>query len=67
MDSTTNDLLAGFLTPEEFGTALGVRTGTVLSWVRAGQVPAVKLGRRVLIPADALQRLVDRQEVRDGR
>jgi excisionase family DNA binding protein len=67
MPSKVEDLLAGFLSPEEFGAAMGVQTETVLSWVKAGQVPAVRLGRRVLIPADALQRLVNRQEARDGR
>jgi len=34
---------------------------TVRRWVDAGRLPAVRLGRRVLIPADAVEKMVEQQ------
>jgi excisionase family DNA binding protein len=56
-----------FLTVAEFANAHGVREPTVLRWVRSGELPSIRLGRRVLIPADALDRLLARREAGDER
>jgi excisionase family DNA binding protein len=56
-----------FLRVPEFAEALGVQVGTVHRWIRTGALPAIRLGRRILIPADALRRLLERQEKRDVR
>src|SRR4051794_20257524 len=34
---------------------------TVRRWVDAGRLPAVRLGRRLLIPAEAVEKLVEQQ------
>jgi excisionase family DNA binding protein len=51
----------GFLSVPEFARSIGVTEPTVHRWVRAGDLPCVRLGRLVLIPADALQRLLEKQ------
>jgi excisionase family DNA binding protein len=61
-----NDITRGFLRPAEFAEALGVSVITVQVWVRDGRLPAVRLGRLILIPEDALRRVADRQEAMRG-
>ncbi|MCC7015526.1 MAG: helix-turn-helix domain-containing protein [Planctomycetes bacterium] len=51
----------GFIRAGDFARRVGVTKPTVNRWVRLGLLPAVRLGRRVLIPSDALQRLLQRQ------
>jgi excisionase family DNA binding protein len=65
------------LTVPEAATVLGVAVGTVYRAVRAGTIPALRVGRLVLIPREGLDHLLgDRggrheQEIeaplRDGR
>jgi len=50
-----------FVSPDEFAQQLGVRVSAVRSWIRRGELPAVRLGRLTLIPRDALQRLLERR------
>jgi excisionase family DNA binding protein len=54
----------GFTSPAEFARTLGVPTTRVLVWIREGYLPAVRLGRLVLIPVDALRLVLERQEGR---
>lgn len=49
---------AKFKTPQQFARILRVPVGRVVSWIRTGRLPHVKLGRTVLIPDDALTRLL---------
>jgi excisionase family DNA binding protein len=37
---------------------LGVTHGTVRQWIRQGTLEAIKIGRRVLVPQSAINRLV---------
>jgi len=53
-----------FLTIPEFAAELGVPVARVQTWIREGQLPAIRLGRLTLIPKDALRRMLERQEVR---
>lgn len=46
---------SGFVPPDVLAEELGVARATVLRWARNGQIPSVKLGRRILIPGDALE------------
>ncbi len=46
---------SGFVPPDDLAEQLGVTRATVLRWARKGDIPSVKLGRRILIPADALE------------
>jgi excisionase family DNA binding protein len=41
---------------EEAAQALSLGRNTVYEAVRCGQIPAIRVGRRVLIPAAALER-----------
>jgi excisionase family DNA binding protein len=49
-------------TVKEAAAALGVSTDLVYSAIQRGELRAVKLGNRVLIPADALDELLGRQD-----
>ena len=53
-----------FLTPSQFGKAVGVSRATVLRWIRAGQLPAARVGRTIRVPRDALERVLERQHAR---
>jgi excisionase family DNA binding protein len=44
---------------EEAATALGLKPVTIRQWAGARRIARVKLGRRVLIPADAVERLIE--------
>lgn len=46
------------LTVPEAATVLGVAAGTVYRAVRTGTIPALRIGRLVLVPREALDRLL---------
>ena len=62
MKRTEETITEGFLTPDEFAKKLGVTPTVVRTWIREGALPAVRLGRLVLVPEDALLRIIDRRE-----
>ena len=43
------------LTVEEAAEALGISRGLAYEAVRLGQIPSVRIGRRILIPRKALE------------
>ena len=43
---------------EEVARVLGIGRNTAYEAVRTGKIPALRIGRRYLIPVDALQRLL---------
>ncbi len=47
------------LTVEEAATVLGVSRAFAYEAVRRGDIPAIKIGRRILVPKTALHRLLD--------
>lgn len=47
------------LTVEEAATLLGISRAFAYEAVRRGEIPSIRIGRRVLVPKAALQRLVD--------
>ena len=46
------------LTADEVAEILGVAVPTVYAAVKRGELPAVRIGDRVLIPKNALQRML---------
>jgi hypothetical protein len=54
--------LADALTPEELGKIINIQISTLAKWRSEGHGPAhLKVGRRVMYPADAVQSWLDRQ------
>lgn len=47
------------ITVGEFATQATISRSLAYEAVRAGQVPHIRLGRRILIPSDAVQRMLD--------
>ncbi len=50
------------LTVVEVARELGISRGLAYEAVRLGQIPSVRIGRRVLIPRAALERLLAQNE-----
>ena len=46
-------------TVEETRRQLGLSKGLMYEAVRSGQIPSIRVGRRILIPRAALQRLLE--------
>ena len=47
------------MTVEESATALGISRATAYEAVSRGEIPAIRIGRRILIPKVALEKLLD--------
>lgn len=47
------------VTVEEAATVLGISRAHAYVLVRAGELPSVRLGRRIVVPRRALDRLLD--------
>lgn len=47
-------------TVEEARRQLGLSKGLMHEAVRSGQIPSIRVGRRILIPRAALQRLLEK-------
>jgi excisionase family DNA binding protein len=50
------------LTVEEAGRLLGVSRGLAYEAVQRGEIPSVRIGRRILVPAAALRTLLGEGE-----
>lgn len=46
-----------YLTPEEVGAKFKASKWTVRRWIEAGKLPAIRIGRRWLVPAAEVERL----------
>jgi excisionase family DNA binding protein len=44
----------------EVGKALGIGRSAAYEAARSGQLPTIKIGRRILVPLVALERLLER-------
>ena len=51
----------------EAGKRLGLRRGLMYEAIRTGQIPSVRIGRRILIPCIALDRLLEGNETNSTR
>jgi excisionase family DNA binding protein len=52
--------MAKMLTVSQAAQALGVKPATVRSWIWKRQIEYVKVSRAVRIPADEVQRVIER-------
>jgi excisionase family DNA binding protein len=52
--------MAEMLTVSQAAQALGVKPATVRSWIWKRQIEYVKLSRAVRIPAEEVQRMIER-------
>jgi excisionase family DNA binding protein len=48
------------LTVEEAGALLGISRTLAYELVRRGEIPSLRLGRRVVVPVRALEAMLDR-------
>lgn len=46
------------ITVERAGQLLGISRGLAYDLVRRGDIPAVRLGRRLVVPADAIEQIL---------
>ena len=61
-ESTKNDQGRLCLSVPEAAKMLGISRGLAYELARSGQLPAVRLGRRLLISKVALERMLDQPE-----
>ena len=50
--------MEGLMTIDQTAEYMGLSAWTVRYWIRTGKLPSVKLGRRILIEREELNRLV---------
>lgn len=46
------------MTVEEAGTALGISRGSAYEAARSGDLPTIRIGRRLVVPTAALRRML---------
>ncbi|MDX6287690.1 MAG: Helix-turn-helix domain [Frankiales bacterium] len=51
---TLDDELPPILTVEQTAELLGISRGLAFAAVRTGEIPSVRIGRRILVPRDRL-------------
>lgn len=56
---TLDDDLPPILTVEQTAKILGISRGLAFAAARTGQLPTIRIGRRILVPRDQLRRLLD--------
>ena len=49
------------MTVEEAAVMLGIGRNSAYSAAQSGEIPTIKVGRRVLVPTAALYRMLDRE------
>lgn len=61
---TLDDDLPPILTVEQTAKVLGISRGLAFAAVRTGDIPSIRIGRRILVPRDRLRQTlgVDRAE-----
>jgi excisionase family DNA binding protein len=58
VDSGENDSERRTLSVEEAGRLLGISRGAAYAHAKAGAIPTIKLGKRVLVPKAAFEKLL---------
>ena len=56
------DVVRLVLSVEEARRLLGLSRGLMYQAIRTGQVPSVRIGRRILIPRRALEQMLDKAD-----
>ena len=55
---TLDDALPPILTVEQTAKVLGISRGLAFAAVRAGDIPSIRIGRRILVPRDRLRQML---------
>jgi len=55
---TLDDDLPPILTVEQTAKVLGISRGLAFAAVRAGDIPSIRIGRRILVPRDRLRQML---------
>ncbi|HEV2889983.1 MAG TPA: helix-turn-helix domain-containing protein [Frankiaceae bacterium] len=55
---TLDDDLPPILTVEQTAQVLGISRGLAFTAVRAGDIPSIRIGRRILVPRDRLRQML---------
>lgn len=55
---TLDDNLPPILTVEQTAQLLGISRGLAFTAVRAGDIPSIRIGRRILVPRDRLRQML---------
>lgn len=58
MDTTQTEHAPLTITVERAGQLLGISRGLAYDLVRRGEIPAIRLGRRVVVPATAIDEIL---------
>ena len=56
---TLDDDLPPILTVDQVAKLLGISRGLAFSAARTGQIPVVRIGRRMLVPRDRLRQMLE--------
>lgn len=54
---TLDDDLPPILTVEQTAKVLGISRGLAFTAVRTGEIPSIRIGRRILVPRDRLRQM----------
>ena len=65
MDYVITDKLT--YTVKETGLLLGLSRGLTYEAIRTGQIPSVRIGRRILIPCKQLHKLLENSNENEGK
>lgn len=60
MDATTTEQAPLTITVERAAQLLGISRGLAYDLVRRGEIPAIHLGRRVVVPVSAIDEILRR-------
>ena len=55
---TLDDDLPPILTVEQTAKVLGISRGLAFTAVRTGDIPSIRIGRRILVPRDRLRQML---------
>ena len=55
---TLDDELPPILTVEQTAEVLGISRGLAFTAVRNGDIPSIRIGRRILVPRDRLRQML---------
>lgn len=58
-DQVTTEIDSPVMTVEEAGQLLGISRGLAFEAVRRGEIPSIRIGRRILVPRARLLALVE--------
>ena len=67
MNKVTEGVERLALTVDEARRRLGLSRGLMYEAIRRGQIPSVRIGRRILVPCAALKRFLDEQQQQPGQ